>query len=142
VRIAIGTDHRGFAHKEFIKQNLPEITWSDVGCFSAERCDYPPFAKKVVELLQQRKVDVGILLCGSGIGMVIAANRFEGMRAGVVWNQEIAMMAKADDNVNILVLPADFVTQEDAVKCIKSWLQAKFKGGRYEERLAMIEKFV
>jgi ribose 5-phosphate isomerase B len=140
MRIAIGTDHRGFQHKEFIIKNMSEVTWFDQGCFSTQRCDYPPFAKAVVQLVLQEKVEYGVLLCGSGIGMSIAANRFKGIYAGLVWNPEVARMAREDDNVNILVLPADFISYQQAVICIRSWLDASFKGERYQERLAMLDE--
>jgi ribose 5-phosphate isomerase B len=139
MRIAIGTDHRGFMQKEHITQVLATINWLDVGCFSTVRCDYPPFAQAVVHALLTKTVDLGVLLCGSGIGMSIAANRFSGIYAGLAWNAEVARMAREDDNVNILVLPSDVIDNEKAVISITAWLQATFKGGRYQERLEMID---
>jgi ribose 5-phosphate isomerase B len=141
MRIAIGTDHRGFMHKEYIKRALPTVNWLDVGCFSTDRCDYPPFAQEVVHALRTKTADLGVLLCGSGIGMSIAANRFSGIYAGLVWNTEVARMAREDDNVNILVLPSDLLGKEEAVTCITAWLEATFKGGRYQERLEMMDAY-
>jgi ribose 5-phosphate isomerase B len=139
MKIAIGTDHRGFAHKEFIKQQMSSIEWIDVGTHSTDRTDYPLYADKVVELMAGGHVDYGILLCASGGGMAIAANRHPHMYAVVAWSVEIARQCKAEDNANVLVLPADFVTGEDAVAMINAWLAETFKGGRYAERIAMID---
>lgn len=144
MKIVIATDHRGFALKEWIKQQVAianePVSWIDVGCFTAERCDYPPFAVQACEYLIQKKASCAILLCGTGIGMAIAANRFAGIYAGLVWNEEVARKSKEDDNCNVLVLPADYITQEQMLSCIRAWLTATFKGGRYQERIDMIDK--
>jgi len=145
LKIAIGTDHRGYDHKNVIQNavtiELQPIEWLDVGCFSIERTDYPHYAFEVVELLKNKKADIGILLCGTGIGMAIAANRFAGMRAGVVWNDITAQRAKEEDDVNILTLPADFLTPEQAVQLVMIWLNGQFKGDRYQKRIEMINKW-
>jgi ribose 5-phosphate isomerase B len=145
LKIAIGTDHRGFDHKNVIQNGVSNdvrhIEWIDVGCFSKERTDYPHYALEVVKLIQDKKADVGILLCGTGIGMAVAANRFEGMFAGVVWNTQTAQRAKEEDNINILVLPADYITAQQAVQLVMIWLDTQFKGGRYQERIEMIDKW-
>jgi len=140
MKIAIGTDHRGFLHKEFIKQHMSDIEWVDVGAYNQERTDYPLFAHKVVELMLSYQVDAGILLCASGGGMAIAANRYKHIYAVVAWNVEIARQCKQEDNANILVIPADFVSAEETVCMIKEWLGQEFKGGRYAERIAMIDR--
>jgi ribose 5-phosphate isomerase B len=139
MRIAIGADHRGFALKEFIKTQLDEITFRDVGSFDQERSDYPEFTLRVCMEILQSTSELGILICGTGIGMSIAANRFSHIYAGVAWNEEVAKLNREHDNVNILILPADFVTNEDAIKIINSWLNAEFLGGRHQERLTMID---
>lgn len=145
MHIAIGADHRGFEHKEYIKQHASlyqmHIQWHNVGAFNDERSDYPEFVKSVCDLVLQGKVERGILLCGSGVGMSIAANRFAGIYAGLVWSTEVARMSRADDNTNVLVLPADFVTAELSVEIIKGWLETEFKNGRYKQRLEMIDRF-
>jgi ribose 5-phosphate isomerase B len=141
VNIAIGADHRGFEYKTYIKQQVGKdtsITWIDVGAHDDARSDYPIFARAVVQAMQDKKADSGILLCGSGVGMAILANRFAHMFAGVAWNEEIARMSKEDDNTNILVLPADFITIEQSVRIVNAWLRAQFKGGRYQKRIDMI----
>ncbi len=140
MKIAIGTDHRGFVHKEYIKQIMSDYVWTDVGTHSDERTDYPVYAQQVVQLFLDKQVDCGILLCSTGIGMAIAANRHKGIYSAVVWNEEVARQSKAEDNVNILVLPSDFVSCEQSVQIIKIWLTTEFKGGRYAKRLAMIDQ--
>jgi len=143
MQISIGADHRGFEHKDFIIKNLnvDEIRWNDVGCFTQERCDYPEFAYLVVQSVLVEKADLGILLCGSGIGMVIAANRFKGIYAGLVWNEEVARLARRDDNVNVLVLPANFISLEKSLVIIAAWLKTEFLGKQYQKRLEMIDCF-
>lgn len=143
-KLIVATDHRGFELKEYIKNEFSDIyEFIDVGTFTAGRTDYPEFAFKAVEEYQKDKsgnILGAILLCGSGIGMAIAANRFKGIYAGVAWNKEIAMAAKADDNVNFLVLPADFVEIKTALEIIDVWLKTQFKGDRYLERLKQIDR--
>lgn len=148
-RIALGTDHRGYELKEYIKAHYNDlmdipmayaIEWVDVGCFSSDRTDYPVYGKKVVDALRMGSVKGGVLLCGSGVGMGIVANRFTGIFAGVVWNETIARLAREDDNCSIICLPADFVTPEQACRIIFAWQQAHFKGGRYAERLIQIDE--
>lgn len=142
MNIVIAADHRGFACKAYIKQYVvgadDPIAWIDVGAENEERSDYPFFAKKAVESMKEGQAERAILICGSGIGMAIAANRFSGIYAGVVWNEEVARMSYEHDKVNALVIPSDFVDNETAAKLVTVWLQANFKGGRYQERLDMI----
>ena len=142
MKIAIGADHRGFECKKLILSNVNMIDWLDVCCFSSERCDYPEFAKLVVQNILENKAELGILLCGSGVGMSIAANRFNKIRAGICWSPEVAKMAKQDDNINVLVLPTDFVTPEQCLIIINSWLKAEFKTGIYQNRLNQIDALV
>lgn len=143
ITIIIASDHRGFLLKEQLKKNVicqdMAITWLDVGAGSVERSDYPLFAQAVVHALQQGRACMGVLLCGSGIGMAIAANRYSGMYAGVAWCPAVARAAREDDNVNLLCLPADYLTLQEAIGCLASWLGASFKGGRYLGRLNQID---
>lgn len=138
--IAIGADHRGFLLKEYIMRHVSSVQWLDSGTYSIERTDYPLFVEPVVDALLKGTVQYGILICGSGVGMAVAANRHPGIYAAVVWNPEVARKAKEDDNSNVLVLPADYLSYEEAVACIISWLGATFKEGRYQERLSLIDK--
>lgn len=138
--IIIGTDHRGYAHKEYIIHTLSEYNWIDVGAFSPERSDYPLFAHKAAQAIVDKQVDLGVLICATGIGMAITANRYVGVYAGVVWDVQVAELARAHDNVNVLVIPSDYIDLEGTVLCITTWLQAKFLQGRYAQRIAMIDK--
>lgn len=144
LKIAIGTDHRGFALKQALIAQLvvgdQKVTWTDCGTYTAERTDYPLFAIPVCELVQHKEVNYGILLCGTGVGMSIIANRFSGIYAGLAWSEQIARLNKQDDNVNILILPADFVTLQSACEIISAWLSAEFKENRYRERIHMIDQ--
>lgn len=139
IKIAIGTDHRGFAHKEYLIKHCTEIEWIDVGAFDQERSDYPIFARRAVDLVLIHTVSCAVLLCGSGAGMAIAANRFSGIYAAVAWSSEVARAAKEDDAVNVLVIPADYVSQEEAQRIVVAWHKIPFKGGRYADRISMID---
>ena len=144
VIIAIGNDHHGYAQKQVIKEKIqvydPSVEWLDVGSFNSERVDYPQYGIEVARALQEGKAQYGILLCGTGVGMAIVANRFKGIYAALVWNCELARKSKEDDKANILVIPSDYVTADEAAEMVQSWLSATFKQGRYQERIAMIDK--
>ena len=137
--ISIGSDHRGFKLKSEIIKHFTNIEFLDVGTNSEDRTDFPVYAKKVCKNIIDGKSDLGILICGSGVGISVAANRFSKIYAALCWNKEVAKMAKEDDGANVLVLPANFVTTKESFEIIKSWLDAKFKGGVYQKRLEMIE---
>lgn len=138
-RIAISADHRGFLLKQYLMNECKDIQWTDYGSYTSERTDYPLFVPPVIKALKTGLVEYGILICGTGIGMAIAANRYKNIYAGVVWNADLARLSKEDDNVNILVLPADFITQDEAFLCVTSWLTASFKKGRYQDRLLLVD---
>ena len=145
MNLIIGADHRGFHLKQIIQETLTKheaepIEWLDAGCFSAERCDYPPIAEKVAKAVAAKEADAGVLLCGSGVGVSIAANRFPGIYAALVWNELTARLSKEHDNANILVLPSDFISQHEAISMIHAWLGATFLEGRYHKRLVMIDE--
>ena len=139
--IAIGADHGGYKLKEEIKRYLEEkeIKYIDVGTYSEERTDYPIFAEKVAEKVQKKECEQGILLCRSGYGMTVVANKFKGVRAASVHDEESAKFAKADDDINVITLGGDYLTVNQAICIIRNWLAAEFKGGRYQERLDMVE---
>ncbi len=144
MKIVIGTDHRGFSFKEHIKQYLTldneAVDWVDVGTFDTNRTDYPIFAEKLCRAILDGKAEYGILLCGSGVGMAIVANRFAKIYAGLVWNEEVARLSKEDDNTNVLVLPADFVAQDQLMPIIRAWVSTTFNSGRYQARIDMIDQ--
>ena len=139
--IAIGSDHGGYKLKEEIKKYLEEkqIEYIDVGTENEERTDYPIYAQKVAEIIQSKKADLGILLCRSGYGMTVVANKFKGIRAANVTDEEAAKFAKADDDINVITLGGDYLTVNEAICIIRNWIGTEFKGGRYSERLKMID---
>jgi ribose 5-phosphate isomerase B len=138
MKIAIGSDHHGISLKSSIIQNFVEHTFIDVGSHSSDRVDYPDFAHAVCKKINDHVVDLGILLCGTGIGMSIAANRHSNIFAGLCWTAEIARLAKAHDYINVLVLPADFVSIDQAIQIVKVWLVTEPLGDLYAERLKKI----
>lgn len=139
--IAIGSDHGGYKLKEEIKKYLEEkqIEYIDVGTENEERTDYPIYAQKVAEIIQSKKADLGILLCRSGYGMTVVANKFKGIRAANVTDEEAAKFAKEDDDINVITLGGDYLTVNEAICIIRNWIGTEFKGGRYAERLKMID---
>ena len=140
MKITIGSDHRGYDLKAAIIANFGHYQWLDVGTDSKERTDYPIFAKKVCENILDKTAEFGILICGTGIGMSVAANRFRGIYAALCWNEPIARLARSDDMANVLVIPSAFVSDELAFAIIKAWLYTEFKGGTYQKRLELIDE--
>ena len=138
--IAIGSDHGGYKLKEEIKKYFDEkgIEYRDFGTDSEERTDYPIYAKKVAQAVQSKECEGGILLCRSGYGMTVVANKFKGIRAASISNEEAAKFAKADDDINVITLGGDYLPINEAICIIRNWLATEFKGGRYAERLEMI----
>lgn len=142
LKIAIGADHAGFKKKKISLQLLKKLNYSfiDFGTVSEERTDYPDYASKVAKAIIEKKCDAGILFCGTGIGMSIAANKFPGIRAAVCWNKKIAKLAKEHNNANILCVPARFLKTKEVIEIIKSWLTATFLNERHQRRLEKIEE--
>ena len=142
--IAIGSDHGGYKLKEELKKYLKElgIEYKDCGTDTEERTDYPIYAKKVSESIQNGEAEEGLLICRSGCGMTMVANKFKGIRAGNVTTIEYAKAAKADDNINLLVLSGDYMKTEEAVEIFKAWKNTEFKtkDPRYKARLDMLEE--
>ena len=140
--IALGADHGGFKLKEEIKKYLNEtgIEYKDYGTYNEDRTDYPIYAKKVAEESKKGECSQGILICRSGYGMTVVANKFKGIRAASIFNAESAKFAKADDNINVITLGGDYLSTDDAINIIRNWIASEFKGGKYEERLKMVEK--
>jgi ribose 5-phosphate isomerase B len=139
-KIALAADHAGFEEKEKIKRTLDEIgvEYVDMGTDSCDSVDYPDYAKKVAEAVSNGEFEQGLLVCGSGTGMAIAANKVKGVRAAVAWNPDIARLAREHNDANVLSLPARFMSDEDAVNVIKAWFGAHFEGGRHERRVEKI----
>jgi ribose 5-phosphate isomerase B len=141
MKLYIGNDHAGFVLKEKLKKYLQEKNNEviDCGSYSAERADYPDYAHKVAEGVLSDKNSLGILICGSGNGVNITANKHNGIRAALCWNSEIAALAKQHNNANVMSLPARYISEEEAKKCVDAFLQAQFEGGRHLERVNKIE---
>ena len=142
-KVSIGSDHAGFHLKEEVKKFLGEIglELSDKGAFSAEeKVDYPDFARLVAEDVIRGEAQLGILICGTGIGMSITANKFPGIRAALVLNEYMAKMAKAHNNANVIVLSGRIISPEYAKELIKVFLETEFEGGRHERRLKKISE--
>ena len=140
-RIPIGSDHAGFGLKERLKAELAQLGFDvdDVGPDSTESVDYPDYAKLVARQVSSGEVKRGVLMCGTGLGMSYAANRFPQVRAAVAWSPEIATLARQHNDANLLVLPARFLSEEQGVEILRRWLNTSFEGGRHERRVAKIE---
>lgn len=140
--IAIAADHGGYALKEEIKKYLDEkgIEYKDFGCDSEERTDYPIYAKAVCKAIQNKECDKGILVCGTGFGMTMVANKFKGIRCASCWNEEVGKLLKAHNNANVIALPGRFINISTAVTILRAWLATEFMGGRHTDRLQMIEE--
>ncbi len=139
--IPIGADHAGFALKELLKQELAALGYEplDIGTHSADSTDYPDYAHPVAHRVETGEAARGVLLCGTGLGMAYAANRHPGVRAAVAWTPEVARLARAHNDANVLVLPARFVTEAEGREILRAWLSTPFEGGRHERRVQKIE---
>lgn len=141
-KIIIGSDHAGFALKEKLKQYLREngIEVKDAGPYTQERCDYPVFAAEVAGSVSKGKFKKGILICKSGIGNSIVANRFPRVRAALCFNEIVSALSREHNDSNILVLGSAFVSTAKAKKILDVWLNTEFQGGRHKKRLNIITK--
>jgi ribose 5-phosphate isomerase B len=137
VRIALGADHRGFALKEELKAWLAArgLRVIDCGAASADRVDYPDYAFKVADAVQAREAERGILICSTGIGMSIAANRFPKVRAALCSSVLLARLSREHSDANVLCLGADFVSGAEARRIVGVWLRTEFAGGRHARRV-------
>ena len=142
MKIAIASDHAGYEEKERLKPLLNElgIQYEDLGTFSEESVDYPDYARKVGEEVAQGHVDQGLLVCGSGTGMAIAANKVPGVRAAVAWNEETAQLAREHNDANVLSLGARVTPAEDLSRIVRAWFAARFAGGRHTQRVEKIRE--
>ncbi len=138
----LGSDHAGFETKEFLRTQLlaKGAQVHDMGCYSPESVDYPQVARALASAVVANTKDVqGLLLCGSGNGVCISANRISGARAALCWLPELAALARAHNNANILCLPARFVTPEQALAMVEAFAFTSFEGGRHQRRVDLIE---
>lgn len=140
-KIAIGSDHAGFELKEQLIEYLKSksITVEDKGCYSKDRADYPDYGHTVAMSVLNKEVEFGILMCGSGNGINMSANKHAGIRAALCWNPEIAALARQHNDANILVLPARYMSEKIARQCVDVFLSEKFEGGRHQARVEKID---
>ena len=141
-RIPIASDHAGYELKERLRAALADAGFDveDIGTHGPGSTDYPDWAHPLAQQVADGRVRRGVLLCGTGLGMSYTANRYPGVRAAVAWSPEVAELARKHNDANVLVLPARFVSDEDALAILRRWLDTDFEGGRHEQRVAKIER--
>ena len=142
MRISIGADHRGFEFKEKIKAILKKLKYDidDVGTNSSKvSCDYPKVAYKVAKNVASGKSDRGVLVCMSGVGQAMAANKVKGAYAALVLNKEMAALSRQHNDSNVLVLSAKFIEENELENIVKTWFNTSFEGGRHERRTQQIK---
>lgn len=140
MKIAIGSDHAGFTLKAELINILKEMgnDIEDFGCFSEDSMDYPDVAHPVCDSIESNQNEMGVLICGSGNGISMTANKHQGIRAALCWTKEIAEMARLHNDANIISIPARFISTEEAVACIKLFFSTEFEGGRHQRRVDKI----
>ena len=138
MKITIGADHAGFELKETLSASLTQHQLKDFGTNSADSVDYPDFAHPVAFAVENNEFDFGILICGSGNGIAITANKHQGIRAAICWNTELAGLARKHNNANILCLPARFISVKEALAITQIFLTTEFEGGRHANRVNKI----
>lgn len=139
--LGLSCDHAGYELKEFIKQLLDSrgLAYKDFGTYSAESCDYPDFAHALARAMEAGEVYPGIAICGSGNGISMALNKHQEIRAALCWEEEIARLARAHNDANVLVMPGRFISREEAEKALDAFLNTPFEGGRHQRRVDKIK---
>lgn len=140
MKLAIASDHAGYALKEQLKAALPEHEWVDYGCHSEASMDYPDTARPAAMAVASGECEKGILICGSGIGMSISANKVRGIRAALCTTTDVARLSRQHNDANVLVLAARFTAFHYALEICKIWLATSFEGGRHQNRIEKIRK--
>ena len=140
--VSLGADHGGYLLKEEIKKHLLNkgIDVIDVGTYSLDSCHYPIFGEAAAKLVSEKKADFGILVCTSGEGIMMAANKVKGIRCGIGYNDEVAALMRQHNNANMIAFGAKFMKQEDVIRRIDIFLKTEFEGGRHQIRVDLIEK--
>lgn len=139
MKLAIGSDHAGFEYKEGLKKHLAgQFEIKDFGTYTKDSADYPDFAHPVSIAVESKQFELGILVCGSANGVAITANKHQGIRAAICWNEEVASLARKHNNANILCLPARFIAFDHAEKIVDKFITTDFEGGRHSERVSKI----
>ncbi|PCJ85988.1 MAG: ribose 5-phosphate isomerase B [Flavobacteriales bacterium] len=138
--LAIGSDHAGFPLKKVLKKYLEEKGYQlkDFGADSEDSVDYPDFAHILADAIEKSEAEMGVLMCGSGNGISMTANKHQGIRSALCWNREIAVLARQHNNANVLALPARFLSEEEAKEIVEAFLNEKFEGGRHKRRVNKI----
>ena len=135
-KILIASDHAGYKLKKILIEELEgEIKFEDLGPFSENSVDYPDYAKKLSKKIDLKNDLVGVLICGSGIGMSMVANRFKNVRAALCMNDKMSILARQHNNANILVLGSRLISEQEAIKCLLVFLKTNYEGGRHQARL-------
>ena len=142
MRIALASDHAGYAEKERLNTVLTDlgVEFDDLGTASEASVDYPDYARKVAEQVAQGQVEQGLLVCGSGTGMAITANKVPGVRAAVAWSEETARLARQHNDANVLAIGARTTPPADIPKIVAAWFATEFEGGRHADRVAKISE--
>ena len=138
--IVIASDHAGYKLKSSLIKNIRNKSFIDLGTNSEKKVDYPDYAKKLVKQIKDKRYVKGILICGSGIGMSIAANRFKGIRASLCFTPEMAKLSRKHNDANILVLPGRFIDVKTAKLCIDKFINTNFDGNRHLKRIKKIDR--
>ncbi|HZH74133.1 MAG: RpiB/LacA/LacB family sugar-phosphate isomerase [Bacteroidales bacterium] len=138
--IVLASDHAGFDKKQIIKKHFDAtgIQYKDLGCYTNESCDYPDFGHLIADAIEKGEYDTGISFCGSGQGISMTANKHQKIRSALCWNPEIAALAKQHNDANICSIPARFVSDEEVIAIVDSYLNASFEGGRHARRIEKI----
>lgn len=139
-KIAIGADHAGFPYKQPIIEFLVSEGYEvkDFGTYNSDSADYPDFAHPVASAVEQGEFEEGVLLCGSGQGVCITANKHQAIRAALIWDEPLASLSRQHNNANIICIPVRFITLQKALACVKIFLTTKFEGGRHQDRVDKI----
>jgi ribose 5-phosphate isomerase B len=145
MKVALASDHAGYRQKERLKPLLEDLGLEveDLGTVSEESVDYPDYARRVAERVAAGAAEQGVLVCGSGTGMAIAANKVQGVRAAVAWSEEVARLARRHNDANVLALGARTTPPEEIPKIVRAWFETRFEAGRHAarvEKIAEIEK--
>ena len=139
-KILIAADHAGLDLKQGLIEQMPKDTFEDLGTNSNENVDYPDYANELARRINLDNNKKGVLICGTGVGMSVAANKFKNIRAGLVYNSEVAKLIREHNDANILVLPGRYMDIHEAKKCVENFLTSSFEGGRHIRRLNKIVK--
>lgn len=140
MKLAIASDHAGVELKAYLKAQMESYghDFEDFGTHTTDSCDYPDYAHPAAEAVESGACELGILICGSANGVCMTANKHQGIRAALVWNAEVAELARQHNNANMICLPARFLSQEEALNIVMAWLNASYEGGRHQRRVDKI----